>query len=547
TVISFVIILIIVMVLAIGGNILVLATLARHRGMRTRTNVLLANLSVADIIVAVTDIPFAIYTLINGTWPLSHSLCILNAFFVGLGLMVSVQTLMWISVHKFISITWPFSTIITKSKIILMIILAWGWCIFYNLTPIIGLTDIIYRRGASQCGPTTPITMLQRSHSITNTVFNIFLPFTVMSYCYYRIFGQVRTHMDRLREFADVDVRHSIVQQKQITVTLFIVLSCFVFCWSPYILYSNLIVFRGKEGLPVISNPIAYLFGYMNSACNPIIYALRSLSFRQGFGEIICGHGQMTEARKVYAAHEIKGAATINELQKGQHFTSKTSLGTGKIIKNLSTYEENIHNAPKREANNLATIKKLNESVLNIANTSSYDLNSEKIKASSDLSIYDNYTKKKDELFAASAEIDHVKKTNKTEINKEIELMYISSILYSTHLNHSGSLPEILAESHRKLKSLKYKKWKNLDTNCINKYVPYQNVLLYSASVGDLSNEKCSFKSIHSRFSVTHALVAASIEDLIEVNFKHQQIHKNHFNGRNINYPCDDSNSENNN
>lgn len=41
----------------------------------------------------------------------------------------------------------------------------------------------------------------------------------------------------------------------------------------------------------------SYMFGYMNSACNPIIYALRSPTFRRGFKEIICrgeqGPGEM--------------------------------------------------------------------------------------------------------------------------------------------------------------------------------------------------------------------------------------------------------------
>ncbi|CAE1285089.1 unnamed protein product [Acanthosepion pharaonis] len=35
-------------------------------------------------------------------------------------------------------------------------------------------------------------------------------------------------------------------------------------------------------------NPVAYFFAYMNSACNPIIYALRSPAFRQGYKEILC-------------------------------------------------------------------------------------------------------------------------------------------------------------------------------------------------------------------------------------------------------------------
>lgn len=91
-----------------------------------------------------------------------------------------------------------------------------------------------------------------------------------------------------MQEFTDVNVRNSLIQQKQITETLCIVLSVFVLFWLPYIVYSLSLVFLGQDRVPRIFNPIAYLFGYMNSACNPIIYALRSPSFRRGFSEIIC-------------------------------------------------------------------------------------------------------------------------------------------------------------------------------------------------------------------------------------------------------------------
>ncbi|KAK7085813.1 hypothetical protein SK128_027762 [Halocaridina rubra] len=84
------------MVLALVGNIMVILTIARHRGMRTRTNLLLANLAIADILVAILDIPIALITVIKGNWIFPHAFCDFNGFTVGLGLMLSVHTLMWI-------------------------------------------------------------------------------------------------------------------------------------------------------------------------------------------------------------------------------------------------------------------------------------------------------------------------------------------------------------------------------------------------------------------------------------------------------------------
>ncbi|XP_066943793.1 uncharacterized protein [Macrobrachium rosenbergii] len=303
-------ILVTAMVLAIVGNFMVIVTIARHRGMRTRTNLLLANLAVADILVAVLDMPISLITVIKGDWIFSHNFCDFNGFAVGLGFMLSIHTLMWISIHKYISITRPFSRSVTPGKITMMILAAWAWAIFYNLTPtsLIGLTDTEYKLGASQCGPAIPRALSQYIHSAINTTVNLALPITIMTFCYYRIFKEVKDHLKRMRHFADESACNSLIEQKQITETLCIVLSVFVLFWLPYIVYSMSLALLGKKYVPVIANPIAYMFGYMNSACNPIIYALRSPSFRRGFKEIICGAEQRGFSGSVYGRQDSRNS-----------------------------------------------------------------------------------------------------------------------------------------------------------------------------------------------------------------------------------------------
>ena len=85
-----------VMAVAFVGNSMTLLTIWRHRGMRTRTNMFVANLAIADIMVAIVDIPAAMVTLVKGTWIFGWAGCYINGFTVGLGLMLSVHTLMWI-------------------------------------------------------------------------------------------------------------------------------------------------------------------------------------------------------------------------------------------------------------------------------------------------------------------------------------------------------------------------------------------------------------------------------------------------------------------
>ncbi|KAG8230183.1 hypothetical protein J437_LFUL006115 [Ladona fulva] len=48
----------------------------RHRGMRTRTNLFLANLALADILVGLLDMPFSVLTLIFGEWRFGHHMSV---------------------------------------------------------------------------------------------------------------------------------------------------------------------------------------------------------------------------------------------------------------------------------------------------------------------------------------------------------------------------------------------------------------------------------------------------------------------------------------
>ncbi|MPD06857.1 hypothetical protein E2C01_102688 [Portunus trituberculatus] len=59
-----------------------------------------------------------------------------------------------------------------------------------------------------------------------------------------------------MREIADQGVRNSYIQQKQITVTLLIVLIFFFAFWMPYIVYSMSLVFLGEERVDPVFNPI---------------------------------------------------------------------------------------------------------------------------------------------------------------------------------------------------------------------------------------------------------------------------------------------------
>ncbi|XP_069111408.1 melanopsin-like isoform X2 [Argopecten irradians] len=277
------------MILAIFGNLMVIAVVVRHRGMRTRTNMFLVSLAVADFLIGILLAPFSLATLIAQEWVLGPVLCTINSFLNATCFITSIHTLMHISIHKYLSITRPL-TRITKCKILMMILAAWGWGIICAALTTVILSHAEFKEGTMQCGPAYPVitTKSLLFHIIIQTS-NIFLPLFIMIFAYSRMFGEIREHMQRMDENTAMDRAQIYSQQRRVTITLFIVLACFVLCWIPYCVYANYVTFEpDKTKFPPYLNAVAYCFGYMNSACNPIIYAWRSPSFREGYKEILC-------------------------------------------------------------------------------------------------------------------------------------------------------------------------------------------------------------------------------------------------------------------
>ncbi|XP_065301625.1 melatonin receptor type 1C-like [Dermacentor albipictus] len=359
-------------VLAVMGNAMVVLTVLRHRGMRTRTNMFIVNLAIADILVALLDMPVSMATLLRGDWVMGRAFCQFNGFTMALLLMCSIHTLMYMSVHKYLSITRPFSHRGEGyRKVAVFLVAAWLWPFFCAITPFLGLTEIVYKRGASQCGPAYPRDIKMYSHSALITVTNYFIPLGVMAFCYVNIFRVIADHMSRVK--SHMGLHNSVVQQKRINITLFLVLICFLLCWTPYMIYTFYVNSRGsKTHVPYILNPVSYWFGYMNSACNPIIYAFRSPSFRHGYKEILFGSAVEVISAEGSAAHKScssqpkpgddiqassSGARASVHRHKTKRFLSQTSwlsLPGRKAGSDVSGHQSGSSNSAQKQADAIA-------------------------------------------------------------------------------------------------------------------------------------------------------------------------------------------------
>jgi len=248
-----------VMTVAIVGNLLVITVILQNRGMRTRTNMFLCSLAISDFLCAVFDMPFSLVTVLTGRWMFFEyeALCQLNGFLMPLFFINSTHTLMYIAIHKYVSIRFPFSVVLTERRILAMIAAAWAWAAVVSTLTVTGLSTVHHKLYTTQCGATIPKEAKAFSHLALVLVTCYVVPLSVIIFCYSSLFHHIREHGDRLEMTSTTDRTAIYAQQRRILSTLFLVVVVFIVTWTPWGIYSiYLTIIKEETQAGPLANPI---------------------------------------------------------------------------------------------------------------------------------------------------------------------------------------------------------------------------------------------------------------------------------------------------
>ncbi|CAG0914738.1 unnamed protein product [Notodromas monacha] len=83
-----------------AGNVVVVWIITAHKRMRTVTNYLIANLSVADVVVSTLNVVFNFIYMLSSTWPFGATYCKISSFIGVLSVSASVLSLVCISLDR---------------------------------------------------------------------------------------------------------------------------------------------------------------------------------------------------------------------------------------------------------------------------------------------------------------------------------------------------------------------------------------------------------------------------------------------------------------
>ncbi|XP_069164482.1 neuropeptide SIFamide receptor isoform X2 [Procambarus clarkii] len=241
-----------VSVMGVIGNSFVVAVVMRAPRMRTVTNVFIANLAVADLLVNIIVMPTTLIGHLLNAWVLGLFVCKAMSYLQGVSVSASINTLVAISVDRALAICYPMRCQITSRTCRSIIVVIWAfsltitlpWAIFFKLEPI----------------PDTDLHVWRRK-----------LP----------------------GEQQDVGVAMMIHRSKiKVIKMLLVVVILFALSWLPlYAIFARLklgVVLTEMETQVIhVLAPIAQWLGASNSCINPILYAFFNDKFRSGFKAIL--------------------------------------------------------------------------------------------------------------------------------------------------------------------------------------------------------------------------------------------------------------------
>lgn len=177
----------IIMIVALVGNLLILAAIYIDKTLQTITNVFIINLACADMLLAIIGMPFTLASSITYDWVFGDTWCKVNGMANSLFCIASILTLAAVSIDRYFAILFPFKymTWITNKVAAGMVFYIWFHALLMACLPLTSWSKYTFIRSESIC-------TVQWEYSITYTLFLFsvcfFLPLGVMMFTYLRIF-----------------------------------------------------------------------------------------------------------------------------------------------------------------------------------------------------------------------------------------------------------------------------------------------------------------------------------------------------------------------
>lgn len=277
------------------GNLLVIITISQFKQLHSPTNFIILSLALVDCLLGSMIMPFSMVRWVEGCWFLGEIFCKIHSSLDMTLSIVSILHLCLVSIDRYMAITDPlgYKMKVTNDNVAVGIAVIWLFSFSFSFGVVMsdinleGLEDLLM---LSSCSGSCAL-IFNRQWGVIATLVAFFIPGTIMSCLYLKIFHVARTQAKVMAERSTLGqcekkVHSPEQRERKAAKTLGIVMGIFLLCWLPFFIATIADPFLNFS-TPIDVFDALVWFGYLNSTCNPLIYGFFYPRFQKAFKMII--------------------------------------------------------------------------------------------------------------------------------------------------------------------------------------------------------------------------------------------------------------------
>jgi hypothetical protein len=317
---------VVIAMLSVLGNGLILYVIIRHNALRTKTNYFIGSLSLADFLLGAIEIPCVIVNFLGlppdfyGCLAMSCNIIVLT--------QVSIFNILCIALERFAAVKFPSKYRMKKSSRVVLgvIFICWLFGILVGLIPMFG-----WNSGARPMEECTFLDVISLEYMV---YFNFFvcvavpMLITCITYGYIFYFIQTQLHTSSPSSQSLKSPRTSrMSKETRAAKLIFVIIVAFAICIIPIHISNTVRLFTGMWNKYV---ELAFIImSHVNSAINPLIYALGNRKFRTAMLAFLCGKRRpLGSKEQALASTQEPGdkSRTMGRMSNTPHLANSVNL-----------------------------------------------------------------------------------------------------------------------------------------------------------------------------------------------------------------------------
>lgn len=284
---------VIVFIVAVIGNSVVIYIVSAREYMRNSTNILIANMAVADILMACIFPYMLKFLYVMNLWFgtfMGTFLCKFLHSSQVLSIACSVINLVFISLDRCIVIWFPLRRIFTNKVLKASLVASWLYSIAFALPLFLMTTSHREADGKYYCLEINwPSLKAKKDYTTAFTVCSYIVPLVIITIAYILIAVKLWKRELPGHQTLEYQKKAHETTKKAITMLVTVVV-VFALCWFPLQAREMMLIYFPEtiKLFPIELDIFLPWIGVLNSAINPCLYVIFSENFRREFGRVLC-------------------------------------------------------------------------------------------------------------------------------------------------------------------------------------------------------------------------------------------------------------------